>query len=223
MCVCTPLRGDPRALDREITPFNHHSIRRLDSGSLAPHLSTINIYNSTMDSQPQQPALTPNTSAFLSYLASTYDSSANQNGANALNGNIDPRILPSSSYFNLPVPGRDTPQDTPSSKDDSVSPPGQNGVATAPVSDDSDDENAGRRGSGGVSKRKASRSQANHHHEEDDDGELPRDSCLDHADLHAQTPPLIRLMPTKIRSTRRKKGVASPKAVWTRMATQSRK
>lgn len=72
----------------------------------------------TMDPGP----LSPNTSAFLSYIAAAAADTV-QNEQQQKNAALNPTSLPPSAFFNMPLPGRDTPEDTPpSSNEPSVSP-----------------------------------------------------------------------------------------------------
>ena len=116
------------------------------------------------------PPLTPNTSAFLSYLSNSYDPSSAKTTTAA----------PPSAFFNIPGnefagPSEDN---TPSSKDASVSPP-------LPGDSDSDAAPAARRASmngtgAGHTKRKVSR--VHQSHEDDEDDSVSSDSPDGHED-----------------------------------------
>ncbi|WWD17350.1 hypothetical protein CI109_101791 [Kwoniella shandongensis] len=79
-------------------------------------------------------AFSPNTTAFINYLGSFSGDTASDD----LDGNKNPTSLPPSAFFSMPVPGRDTPEDTPPSLP-SVSPEKSNNDAGhLSVSEDSD-------------------------------------------------------------------------------------
>lgn len=139
--------------------------------------------------------LTPNTSAFLSYLSANLgNENDNANtGAfdqNAFNGfNFDslpafdasnapkvktqPASLPPSAFF--PVPGRDTPEDTPPSTNEASQSPEKVLAKAGTVQHDSEDSDRDAQGDRRASinhKRKAGLAiQANRHVEEEDDDE----------------------------------------------------
>ena len=143
--------------------------------------------------------LTPNTSAFLSYISNAYDSNNVKDGftdnipnnvnttTTTNNNDNNPSSLPPSAFF--PIPGRDTPQDTPSSIEASQSPPeplkkntgGRGNGGRASLSggefdlDSPEREEVGRNDSAvtGNHKRKAGQGNAKHDEEdESDDGGL---------------------------------------------------
>lgn len=115
-------------------------------------------------------AFSPNTAAFLNSLL-TQDSNFPYTNQNVKTG---PQSLPPSAFFNMPVPGRDTPEDTPESSHQASESPDRHGA----VLSDSDDEKGvhrkggqGRKDSGaGMHKRKA----GGHvlEHDDEDDGEF---------------------------------------------------
>ncbi|WVW83881.1 hypothetical protein I302_105903 [Kwoniella bestiolae CBS 10118] len=133
--------------------------------------------------------LSPNTSAFLNYLNtfSSDDISADNTtiGKDVLgNPSTNPTSLPPSAFFNsMPVPGRDTPEDTPpSAKENSVSPDKQTRALS--VSDDSEDDaspevSGNRRVSGaGANKRKVGQTNRNRNNSVDEEDEEDSDSDM---------------------------------------------
>ncbi|WWC61846.1 uncharacterized protein I303_104431 [Kwoniella dejecticola CBS 10117] len=125
--------------------------------------------------------LSPNTSAFLNYLNTfTSDDTTKTTPAN-------PTSFPPSAFFNsMPVPGRDTPEDTPPSAEEaSVSPEQQEEALSA--SDDSDEEpqssKKNRRASGtGVNKRKVGQNHRKASVDEEEDDESDSDEVTGHED-----------------------------------------
>lgn len=119
--------------------------------------------------------LTPNTSAFISYLSSAMDQE-----------DRNPTSLPPSAFFPMPVPGRDTPEDTPPSSHERDESPEQRAARVRSVSDDSDEdsqqERIGRRDSEqGVHKRKAggqSRPPVEDEEDEGQSGSIPPEPLL---------------------------------------------
>ncbi|WWC89350.1 uncharacterized protein L201_004272 [Kwoniella dendrophila CBS 6074] len=101
--------------------------------------------------------LSPKTSAFLNYLNTSFG-----NDDSTTDFTVDkqnPTSFPPSAFFNtMPVPGRDTPEDTPPSATEETTISPKKGQDTLSASDDSEDERAvsgNRRASGsGVNKRK---------------------------------------------------------------------
>ena len=109
--------------------------------------------------------LTPNTTAFLSYLSSAFPTpKVDAPAGSQPNGSLNP-----SAFFPAPAPIRDTPLTTPSSKDPSESPKD----AQANLSEDSEYEeyDGKRRSRGGAPKRKAGQGHTANV-DDDDDGEL---------------------------------------------------
>ncbi|WRT66324.1 uncharacterized protein IL334_003279 [Kwoniella shivajii] len=135
--------------------------------------------------------LSPNTSAFLNYLNTLPNESASSD-----NVDTNQTSFPPSAFFNtMPVPGRDTPEDTPPSatEETSISPPDKRD-GTSSVSDDSDDEDieggksTKRRVSGaGANKRKANSGHRKSIIEdvEDDDDDSESDDVSGHEDKRA--------------------------------------
>jgi AP-1-like factor len=126
--------------------------------------------------------LTPNTSAFLSYLSSGIDTSAiSTDQYLSSKDNMNPSSLPPSAFFPMPVPGRDTPEITPPSSNeaDQNSPVKHSTFDSGLPSDDSE-EDAGRNRKSGGSRRKSevnhkrkagSGTQRNNHDDDEDDDE----------------------------------------------------
>jgi AP-1-like factor len=124
--------------------------------------------------------LTPNTSAFLSYLSSNVDQDStftNNLGYDKQQSN--PTSLPPSAFFNLPLPGRDTPEDTPPSSVEGPSQSPEKGLDEGydGLSPDSEEDTAHRTGLKGWEqdeanhKRKVGHGHMRHHEEdEDEDG-----------------------------------------------------
>lgn len=144
--------------------------------------------------------LTPNTSAFLSYLASSVDpNSDSSNNDKSFTSTFDnslnpfdafpssfdvtknPASFPPSAFF--PIPGRDTPEDTPPSSTETTHSPDKRTTAPNPTSapglSESDGESPQHRGKKNH-KRKAG--QGHLKHEEDDEDE--EDSASDFAEGH---------------------------------------
>lgn len=127
-------------------------------------------------------ALSPNTSALLSYLSATNDSSFSfdEYPAPAENkiATNNPTSLPPSAFFNMQISGRDTPELTPeSSKNSSESPDGLRAV----MATDSEEDGmavktiGGRKMSdaGALHKRKAGHGHTvQEEHEDEDEGEF---------------------------------------------------
>ncbi|WVF71546.1 hypothetical protein IAT40_006354 [Kwoniella sp. CBS 6097] len=153
-------------------------------------------------------AFSPNTSAFLNYLNTLPQDLETDNTSNIfanVNANANDKTqtsLPPSAFFNsMPVPGRDTPEDTPPSGPDSVSVSPENDKrddsrVEIALSDDSDEaspdahltnKKAKRKSSGaGTHKRKAGQSSAKVAHPEDDeDDDSESDAPSGHEDKKA--------------------------------------
>jgi len=132
--------------------------------------------------------LTPNTSAFLSYLSSTMgtgvDDSIYSNTNYDSTKNVNPASLPPSAFF--PMPGRDTPEDTPPSSIEASQSPEKiihdNRKANIYSADDSDGPSAKVKVKGAIANHKR-KGGAGHHQEdeeEDDDGEEISFRCPPH-------------------------------------------
>jgi AP-1-like factor len=117
--------------------------------------------------------LTPNTSAFLSYLSSTMgkeeDDSIYSNANYDSTKNLNPSSLPPSAFF--PLPGRDTPEDTPPSSIEASQSPEKitqdHRKLSAYSADDSDSPSSKPKVSKATHKRKGGAG----HKEEDEDEE----------------------------------------------------
>lgn len=110
-------------------------------------------------------ALSPNTSAFISYLSSNFEKDAK-----------NPTSLPTSAFFPIPVPGRDTPEDTPPSSNEPSQSPEKRSARRCSLSGDSEADSQGEDGGRiengqGIHKRKASGNSGQEMEEEDDDGQ----------------------------------------------------
>ncbi len=121
--------------------------------------------------------LTPNTSAFISYLSSAMEQEDNV-----------PKSFPPSAFFPMPVPGRDTPENTPPSSNEQSRSPEQRAQADQSVSDESHDDSPREHGGGreseqGIHKRKAGRTTRLVEEDEDDDGESSRPDHTDRSRL----------------------------------------
>ena len=122
--------------------------------------------------------LTPNTSAFLSYLSSTMgndgDDSIYSNNNYDSTKNLNPASLPPSAFF--PMPGRDTPEDTPPSSIEASQSPEKithdSRKANAYSADDSDEPSTKPKvkGSPANHKRKGGAGHKEEDEEEDEDG-----------------------------------------------------
>ncbi|KAK8864352.1 hypothetical protein IAR55_001599 [Kwoniella newhampshirensis] len=99
-------------------------------------------------------AFSPNTSAFINYLSNLPQDSTSTNVDN-------PTSLPPSAFFSMPVPGRDTPEDTPPSLPSASPEKAINDAGQISFSEDSDSVsperqvNSQRKNSGANNKRKA--------------------------------------------------------------------
>jgi AP-1-like factor len=160
--------------------------------------------------------LTPNTAAILDYLAANYDTNTNSDDLNLLNSVNDnmsfpgmpgmpaaapsipqmpfqtlnkgmPNSLPPSA-FNMPLPGRDTPEATPESTKSTSNSPKQAKAAEDADGSDSDalvaitDTTARRKsvtgaGQGAQNKRKAGHTHKVEQVSDEDDGERLRHAC----------------------------------------------
>ncbi|OCF36669.1 hypothetical protein I316_01264 [Kwoniella heveanensis BCC8398] len=153
-------------------------------------------------------AFSPNTSAFLNYLntlpqdfdTSNNDISLTDNDISLTNDKTQTSFPPSAFFNSMPVPGRDTPEDTPPSGPDSVSPETNEKQDTSraeiALSDESDDTSPGahptkikpkRKNIGaGTHKRKAGQTNAKAAHTEDDeDDDSDSDAPSGHEDKKA--------------------------------------
>ncbi|WVQ82376.1 hypothetical protein IAT38_004504 [Cryptococcus sp. DSM 104549] len=153
-------------------------------------------------------AFSPNTSNFLDYLSSTLPASDNNSGPNPFSSANTQNLsfAPSALFNNMPVPGRDTPEDTPSSSNSNEVTPdsaGGNdptartgGGVDASESDEASPErglrerkNSAATGNGG-NKRKAGHSHgkaADGEDEEDDDSESDFPSGHEDKRQHGRT------------------------------------
>ncbi|WWC70232.1 uncharacterized protein I206_104182 [Kwoniella pini CBS 10737] len=127
--------------------------------------------------------LSPNTSAFLNYLGTFTSDDATKNNLS------NPTSLPPSAFFNsMPVPGRDTPEDTPPSAEEASVSPENRGEALS-ASDDSDNEpgsSKNRRASGtGVNKRKVGQTHRKASVDEEEDEDSDSDMVSGHEDKKA--------------------------------------
>jgi AP-1-like factor len=121
--------------------------------------------------------MTPNTSAFLSYLSSALasDPSAGFENPQPVSSTYEkpnPTSLPPSAFFNMPLPGRDTPEDTPPS---SVEAPSQSPEKRAGGYDglSPDTDEGSERGHDPNHKRKVGHGHVRQEEDDEEDGTLP--------------------------------------------------
>lgn len=138
--------------------------------------------------------LTPNTSAFLSYLAESVDNNnINNNPVNQINpfdafssfDSVKNPSFPPSAFF--PIPGRDTPEDTPpSSTETNQSPDKQTSAPNTgfPISD-SDGDSPHQVGKKATHKRKAGQGHVKHEEEDEEEDDSASDFATGHEDKRA--------------------------------------